>query len=68
MDEEKLNIAIRRFLKKVGISSQKIIENNIIKANKDGLIVKGNEIDLEMTLIIKNFQTKNTINEKIILE
>ncbi|PPR46442.1 MAG: hypothetical protein CFH19_01227 [Alphaproteobacteria bacterium MarineAlpha5_Bin9] len=68
MDEEKLNIAIRRFLKKVGIASQKIIENNIIKANKDGLIVKGNEIDLEMTLIIKNFQTKNTINEKIILE
>lgn len=29
MDEEKLNISIRKFLKGVGINSQRIIENRI---------------------------------------
>tara|TARA_B100001057_G_scaffold155935_2_gene156348 strand:- start:777 stop:890 length:114 start_codon:yes stop_codon:yes gene_type:complete len=30
MDEDNLNIEIRKFLKKVGISSQRIIESSII--------------------------------------
>ena len=33
MNEDYLNIEIRKFLKKVGITSQKVIENYITKKN-----------------------------------
>ena len=68
MNEDSLNMEIRRFLKKVGISSQRIIEQNIYKANKDGNIKTGDEIDLEMTLNIKSLDSKNTISGKIKIE
>ena len=35
MNEDSLNMEIRRFLKKVGISSQRIIEQSIYNANKE---------------------------------
>ena len=65
MNEDSLNMEIRRFLKKVGISSQRIIEQIIYNANKDGNIKTGDEIDLEMTLNIKSLDSKNTISGKI---
>ena len=52
MDEDHLNIEIRRFLKKVGISSQRIIENEIYQAEKSKKIQMGDEIKLEMELKI----------------
>ena len=33
MNEENLNLEIRKFLKKVGITSQKVIENYITKSD-----------------------------------
>ena len=33
MNEDNLNMEIRKFLKKVGITSQRIIENQITTAN-----------------------------------
>ena len=42
MNEDNLNIEIRRFLKKVGIASQKIIENQIYDAEKKGELKVGN--------------------------
>ena len=68
MNEDSLNMEIRRFLKKVGISSQRIIEQIIYNANKDGNIKTGDEIDLEMTLTIKSLDSKNTISGKIKIE
>ena len=65
MNEDSLNMEIRRFLKKVGISSQRIIEQSIYNANKDGNIKTGDEIDLEMPLTIKSLDSKNTISGKI---
>ena len=65
MNEDNLNMEIRKFLKKVGISSQRIIENAIHSANNNGLIKTGDEVELEMTLFIKNFDSNNTINGKI---
>tara|TARA_E500000331_G_C16940581_1_gene576032 strand:+ start:14 stop:217 length:204 start_codon:yes stop_codon:yes gene_type:complete len=38
MDEEKLNISIRKFLKNVGITSQRNIENRIRDKMKSGEI------------------------------
>jgi len=68
MNEDSLNIEIRKFLKKVGITSQRIIENQIYNADKKGSIKAGDEIELEMTLAIKNFQSNNRIDGKITIE
>ena len=65
MDEDNLNIEIRKFLKKVGISSQRIIESSIINKIKSGEIKINDEINLEMRLNIKNFKEENIISEKI---
>ena len=59
MNEDNLNMEIRRFLKKVGITSQREIENQIHNAEKNGTLKAGDEIELEMTLKIKKFQTIN---------
>ena len=65
MNEDNLNMEIRKFLKKVGITSQRIIENHIYEADKNGTIKAGDEIELNMTLSIKNFQSSNRIDGKI---
>ena len=68
MNEDNLNMEVRKFLKKVGISSQRTIENEIYDANKKGKIKKGDIIELEMKLSIKNLNKENIINEKITIE
>ena len=68
MNEDNLNMEIRKFLKKVGITSQRIIENYIYEADKNGTIKTGDEIELNMTLSIKNFQSSNRIDGKITIE
>ena len=68
MNEDRLNMEIRKFLKKVGITSQRIIENQINTANNNGSIKAGDEIELEMTLSIINFQSINKIEGKITIE
>ena len=68
MNEDNLNMEIRKFLKKVGITSQRIIEKQIYDADKKGTIKAGDEIELEMTLSIKNFQSSNRIDGKIRIE
>tara|TARA_B100000029_G_C17405921_1_gene898878 strand:- start:773 stop:979 length:207 start_codon:yes stop_codon:yes gene_type:complete len=65
MDEDHLNIEIRRFLKKVGISSQRIIENEIYQAEKSKKIQIGDEIKLEMELRIINTNSTNKISGNI---
>ena len=68
MDEDHLNIEIRRFLKKVGISSQRIIENEIYQAEKSKKIQMGDEIKLEMELKIINTNSINKISGNIIIK
>ena len=65
MNEDNLNIEIRKFLKKVGISSQRIIETTLINKYKNGEIQIDEQIELEMKLTIKNFDQNHVINEII---
>ena len=61
MDEEKLNLSIRKFLKGVGIKSQRIIENrirNIVENGKNADLSK-----VKITMQIKS--TELQIDEKI---
>ena len=68
MNEDNLNMEIRKSPKNVGITSQRIIENHIYEANKNGSIKAGDEIQLNMTLSIKNFQSSDSIDGKITIE
>ena len=68
MNEENLNLEIRKFLKKVGISSQKIIENYIIKAVKEGKLATEDEVEIEMKMILKDQNIEHTISDKIKIE
>ena len=65
MDHDNLNIEIRKFLKKVGISSQRVIETLIIEKLKSGDINIGDDIELEMKLSINNLKKDHIVAEKI---
>ena len=68
MNEDSLNMEIRRFLKKVGITSQREIEKEIYNAEKNGNLKTGDNISLEMTLKIKNFNSTHIIKGEINIE
>tara|TARA_B100001964_G_scaffold157109_1_gene172545 strand:- start:301 stop:507 length:207 start_codon:yes stop_codon:yes gene_type:complete len=68
MNEENLNLEIRKFLKKVGISSQRVIENYIIKAVEEGNLKKKDEVEIEMKMILKNQNIEHIISDKIKIE
>jgi|TARA_Y100000817_G_scaffold252840_1_gene205533 hypothetical protein len=65
MNKDNLNIEVRKFLKKVGISSQRIIETSLTSKFENGEIKVDDEIELEMSLSIKNFQEEHLVKEKI---
>ncbi len=52
MDEETFNISIRKFLKVVGVSSQREIEQAVAKAVADGSISGNETLVATMTLQI----------------
>tara|TARA_B100001741_G_C16126836_1_gene402688 strand:- start:113 stop:319 length:207 start_codon:yes stop_codon:yes gene_type:complete len=68
MDEDHLNLEIRKFLKKVGISSQRILESHIKESNKKGIFKIGDVIDVEMKMNVKNNNIEHSVSEKILLK
>ena len=65
MDYDNLNIEIRKFLKKVGISSQRIIETSITDKIQSEDIKIGDDIELEMKLSIKNLKIEHLVTDKV---
>ena len=65
MDEDNLNIEIRKFLKKVGISSQREIENYIRKKFSEGRLREGQSIEVTMNLSSEDGKLSHSIKEKI---
>ena len=68
MNEESLNLEIRKFLKKVGITSQKVIENYIIKALEKGKLKTNDEVEIEMKMTLKDQNIQHIISDKIKIE
>ena len=68
MNEENLNLEIRKFLKKVGISSQRILENHIINSVKEGALKLSDEIEIEMKMILKDQGVEHIVSDKIKIE
>ena len=63
MDEDNLNIEIRKFLKQVGISSQCEIENYIRRKFTEGTIKTGETVKVSMNLSSEDGELNHSINE-----
>ena len=64
MDEETLNMSIRKFLKKVGITSQREIERAIEQANQAGRL-DGSPVGVKVTLECDLIDTPLAIEDEI---
>ena len=60
MDESSFNMAVRKFLKEVGVTSQREIERVV----RDGK-VEGRELKLRMTLRAENAPLKHVVEQTI---
>jgi len=67
LDEEKFNLEIRKFLKKVGISSQREIERAVREGLETGRLKGGEHLNALMTLDIAGLQLHYTIDGEIAL-
>ena len=68
MDEEKFNMSLRKFLKQVGVTSQREIEKTVRAAVASGKL-KGNEaLPAKMTLTVGGINLSHTIDDNIELE
>lgn len=68
MNEEQLNMQIRRFLKKVGIQSQKEIERAIERALDDGTLKPGAVVKGRMRLSMPEISLDVAIDGEIALD
>ena len=67
LDEEKFNMEIRKFLKKVGITSQREIERAVRDGLKAGKLKGGERFNAQMTLEIAGLELHHTIDGEIAL-
>ncbi|MEE2699691.1 MAG: DUF6494 family protein [Pseudomonadota bacterium] len=65
MNEEILNIQIRKFLKNVGVTSQREIEGAVRVALENGTLKGDESIDAKVTLSIKSLGVSTDINGTI---
>ena len=65
INEDEFNLSIRKFLKKVGITSQREIEQAVRKAVDSGQLDALDEIDIDATLQLKPLDTQISIQGKI---
>ncbi|NQZ54121.1 MAG: hypothetical protein HRT93_07705 [Piscirickettsiaceae bacterium] len=68
MNDDVLNMAIRKFLKQVGITSQREIEHAVSKAVDSGLLNGTETLDVHMSLTIPALDLTHQINGQIELE
>jgi hypothetical protein len=68
MNEEVFNMSLRKFLKKVGVTSQREIEKAVRAALDAGKLSGGEKLDVVVSLKIKGLELAETIDGKIELE
>ena len=67
LDHENFNISMRKFLKKVGVTSQQKIEEAVRKGIENNLI-NTNKVKVKVKLEIKELDLNHEIDGEIILE
>ena len=68
MNEEALNLSIRKFLKTVGVNSQREIEHAVAKAAAAGAIAGTESFPAKMTLEIAGLEVKVEFSGDITLQ
>jgi len=68
MNEEAFNMSIRKFLKSVGVQSQREIEHAVSSALAAGKLKGSESLPAKMTLSIEGIDVTLTINGNIELE
>jgi hypothetical protein len=68
MDEETLNLSIRKFLKMVGVRSQREIEQAVAAALASGVIAGTETLAASMTLEVAALKLKVTLDGDIALQ
>ena len=68
MNEETFNLSIRKFLKMVGINSQREIEHAVEKAIADGSISGNEAFPAHVTLIVEKLKINVKFDGEIQLE
>ena len=65
MDDEKINISVRKFLKNVGITSQRKIEEKIRDKFKSGEIKDINKIKVKAIIVSDTLELNESIEGEI---
>jgi hypothetical protein len=65
MDQEAFNISVRKFLKLVGVSSQREIEEAVAKAISDGTIAGTESFPAKMTLEVAGLKLETSFDGEI---
>jgi len=68
MNEDTLNMEIRKFLKKVGVSSQREIEHAVQDAIADGTLTGSENLAVKMTLELPRLDIKHELDGSINLD
>jgi len=68
MNEQSLNMQIRKFLKKVGVNSQREIEAALRRAVDAGELAAGAEVPVSMTLRAESVGVELVIFDKLRVE
>ena len=68
VNEESLNMSVRKFLKKVGITAQREIETAVRDAIESGQITGDEALEAQMTLTIGGLSLEHTIDGTIELK
>jgi len=68
MNEDHLNLEIRKYLKKVGITSQRELETHIKKSITEGSLKIGDSLGIEMKLSVNDINLQHIISDKITIE
>lgn len=64
LDEDRLNLEIRKFLKQVGVTSQREIEKAVRDAARSGDLSGGAALDAKMTLSIPALGLEHVVEHK----
>ena len=65
IDEERLNMEIRKFLKNVGVTSQREIEKAVREAAESGRLQAGTPVKARMTLVLEGLDAEHVVEHQL---
>lgn len=68
MNEEKMNMEMRKFLKRFGVTSQQKIERAVFKAVEEGRLAGSERLKVKATLEIPELGMVHVVDGEIALE